>query len=318
MYENEQISVIIPVYNARDYLHKCVVSVTNSKYRNLQIVLVDDGSKDGSSEICDELKKTDNRIIVIHKENEGVSIARNLGIKVATGNYILFCDADDYLLPDAIDNIIIEVKKEKADYYVFPLIKETKNGEQEQHYKLENQCVSSREACEVFYQDGNNGPWSKLFNRHILMENDIAFDTKLKIHEDVMFCMQYLEHCSTVKYCETPIYFYSYNLTGAIGKHKIEYLDNYSTVYYLWLSYLKRHRLDRYIGELNCTFLHKMLTTSAKLIKHGMSSDKINKVLNDNQLFNEIKKMHFTGLKWKIEKELLIRKRYALVSFVVK
>ena len=98
--KNVKISVIIPVYNVIDFLKECLGSVLNQTYKNLEIILVDDGSTDGSSQICDEYKKKDRRIQVIHKENGGLSDARNAGIKIAQGEYFSFIDSDDWIHED--------------------------------------------------------------------------------------------------------------------------------------------------------------------------------------------------------------------------
>ena len=105
------ISVIIPIYNVEQYLKECLESVINQTYRNLEIILVDDGSKDKSGKICDEYKNKDERIKVVHKENGGLSDARNAGMKIATGKYIQFIDSDDFIDKDMIEtlyNLIIE------------------------------------------------------------------------------------------------------------------------------------------------------------------------------------------------------------------
>ena len=95
--EKEKISVIIPVYNVEKYLKRCLDSVINQTYKNLEIILVDDGSTDNSGKICDEYAKNDKRIIVIHKENGGVSVARNIGLDICTGDYVNFIDSDDWI-----------------------------------------------------------------------------------------------------------------------------------------------------------------------------------------------------------------------------
>ena len=97
---SDLISIIIPVYNVEKYLERCVKSVINQTYKNLEIILVDDGAKDNSGKMCDELSKLDSRIKVIHKENGGLSDARNFGLKIATGDYIGFVDSDDYIADD--------------------------------------------------------------------------------------------------------------------------------------------------------------------------------------------------------------------------
>lgn len=315
------ISIIIPVFNGEKYIERCVDSIEQEKKynKNIDIIIVDDGSADNTYTISEGLTKKYNNVHVFHKKNGGVSSARNYGLTVAQGDFVLFVDADDMLNKTAIPLMIKEIQNNEADYYVFPIEKEVKKGcIQKQNYSAIGKTVSAETAYEYFYVDGNNGPWSKLFKLEILREHGIHFHEELMIHEDVVFCMEYLEHCRNVRYCEEVIYTYSYNETGAARRHKIEYLSNYSTVYYLWKEYLQRHGLEKYIGELNCSFLHKMITTSAKLVKHGTSVSDIDRKLDDNCLFHEINRMHFNGVRWKIEKELLIHKKYYLISFKVK
>src|SRR5699024_4498424 len=106
------ISVIVPVYNAEHYLKECVASITNQIIFNLQIIIIDDGSTDGSGEICDELAITDKRITVIHQMNSGVSAARNTGLRIARGKYIAFVDSDDILPEDSYANLLSSIKEE--------------------------------------------------------------------------------------------------------------------------------------------------------------------------------------------------------------
>ena len=112
---NNKISVIIPVYNVASYLEKCVKSVIAQSYTDLEIILVDDGSNDGSSEICDELKEIDSRIVVIHQENQGLSVARNTGLDRATGEWIAFLDSDDWIEKEAYEVLLSLAENYKAD-----------------------------------------------------------------------------------------------------------------------------------------------------------------------------------------------------------
>lgn len=316
-----KISIIIPVYNGEKCLERCIDSVEQEKQynKNMDVVIVDDGSTDNTYELLENLEKQYDNIRVFHKENGGVSSARNYGLTVAQGDFVLFVDADDMLNKTAISSIMKEIQENEADYYMFPIEKEIKKGViQKQKYSATGETIPADEAYEYFYVDGNNGPWSKLFKLGIVKKYGIHFHQELKIHEDVIFCMEYLEHCKDVRYCEDVIYTYSLNEMGAVRKHKIEYLNNYSTVYYLWLTFLKRHDLHRHIEDLNCTFLHKMLVTSAKLAKHGIPISEIDQKLDSNRLFYEIKRTNYTGIKWKIEKQLLVHKKYYLISFKVK
>ena len=112
-------SFVIPVYNAEKYLEECVASITNQSYKNIEILLVDDGSKDTSGIICDRLSKKDARIRVIHKKNEGPGSARNIGVKYATGNFIIFCDADDYYSDNDFLKLIAVKVDDNTDIVVF-------------------------------------------------------------------------------------------------------------------------------------------------------------------------------------------------------
>ena len=114
-YGNELISVIVPVYNVEQYLEKCVNSIINQTYKNLEIILVDDGATDSSGNMCDELAKSDNRIKVYHKENGGLSDARNYGVERATGDYIGFVDSDDYIDYEMYEKLYEAIKKENVD-----------------------------------------------------------------------------------------------------------------------------------------------------------------------------------------------------------
>lgn len=316
-----KVSIIIPAFNSENYIENCIKSIEQAeKYIiNIEIIIVDDGSTDKTFVLVEKLKKKYGNIRVFHKENGGVSSARNFGLMVAQGDFVLFVDADDILDKNALASVFNEIENNKADYYMFPINKEIKKGViQKQNYSVTGMTITREAAYKYFYVDGNNGPWSKLFNIDIIRDNRLYFHEDLRIHEDVIFCMEYLEHCNNVRYCEDTIYTYTFNVLGAVRKHKIEYLDNYATVYNIWLLYLKKHNLDRYIDDLNHTYLHKMLTTSAKLVKHGTSVSEINQKLDNNQLFREIKQMKFKGIRWNMEKALLIHKMYYLISMKVK
>ena len=101
----EKISIIIPIYNVKEYLKRCVDSVLNQSYKNIEVILIDDGSTDGSEKICDEYAKKDKRVVVVHQKNSGVSASRNKGIELATGKYIGFVDSDDYIHKDMFEKL---------------------------------------------------------------------------------------------------------------------------------------------------------------------------------------------------------------------
>lgn len=122
-------SIIIPVYNVKAYLKKCLESVINQSFDDFECILVDDGSTDGSSELCDNLATKDNRIRVVHKENEGVAVARNTGISMATGDFLMFLDSDDTFSPDLLEMSASKLKQTNSDILVFGYQRVTENGD---------------------------------------------------------------------------------------------------------------------------------------------------------------------------------------------
>ena len=142
------ISVIVPVYNIQDYLERCVRSIMNQTYKNLEILLVDDGSTDGSGELCERLAKEDERIRVFHKENGGSSSARNVGIREAKGDYLGFIDSDDYIEPDMYELLAAAIVK-----YDAPMAQISRDEMDEQGNRMPDVCVPPKEEMLITPQD---------------------------------------------------------------------------------------------------------------------------------------------------------------------
>lgn len=192
------ISIIIPVYNAEKYLCLCLDSVLTQTYTNWECLLVDDGSKDSSGIICDEYAKTDSRFKVYHKENGGVSSARNLGLKEAKGEYIIFLDSDDRMKPTLLQTCISKIQD--ADLLIFSferfgcrtdkmILSEVQlqcaNECHDYLYELKEDCSTSEFFC---------FPWNKLYKRDLLVDNRIQFPTDISLREDEIFSYRYLPH----------------------------------------------------------------------------------------------------------------------------
>lgn len=175
------ISIIVAVYNAKWYLEKCVNSLINQTYRNLEIILVDDVSTDNSGEICDDFQKKDERIKVIHKENGGHADARNAGIKASKGNYIFFVDNDDYIDSDLIECLYKRAKQCNAEIVACGYIKETYYSNKIEYAK-ENYIADSEEMIRrmLQYDDVSLALWDKLYKRELFedieLPKDIVYD----------------------------------------------------------------------------------------------------------------------------------------------
>ena len=177
------ISIVLPIYNVENYIEKCMESVLNQTYKNIEIILVDDGSPDNCPIICDQYVKEDNRVKVVHKENGGLSDARNAGIKVANGDYITFIDSDDYVDKDYVEFLYNTIEETDADIAIGGhrvIYDSGKIIEKETH---ENSVLEPKKVLErILYDDGIDlSAWGKLYKRYLF--NDIKFP-KGRLFED--------------------------------------------------------------------------------------------------------------------------------------
>ena len=145
---SKKISIIVPIYNTEQYLERCLQSLINQDYKNIEIILVNDGSEDNSLDICNKYKNKDNRIIVIDKEHTGVSDTRNIGIKRATGDYIGFVDSDDYIDKDMFKNLINGAEKYKCEISMCDLIETYNMNDEIKEYKLKYIQMDKKQALE--------------------------------------------------------------------------------------------------------------------------------------------------------------------------
>lgn len=185
------ISIIIPIYNASMHINKCLNSLINQTYKNIEIILIDDGSTDDSYILCKEFEKVDKRIKVFHQENSGVSSARNFGLQVAKGDYITFVDSDDYVEKDIYELLINCINKDKAQIAICNIYYETINKEQVYSYFYKD-FVFSRHDFPLIMNNIlsiNGYVWNKLYDRKLIYKNDefIKFSENICISEDSLF-----------------------------------------------------------------------------------------------------------------------------------
>ena len=209
--ENEKISVIIPIYKVEKYLDKCIASVCAQTYQNLEIILVNDGSPDRCGEICDLWKEKDSRILVIHKENGGLSSARNAGLDRATGDYIGFVDSDDSIQPEMYTDLMTAMKETGADIAMCAYQAEGEETPVHELYPMLPQGVTSlEELLAIQYENPRNGGsievvWDKLFPKKII--EGLRFREN-QITEDTAFLNDYMSRVKTVAVIEKENYCY--------------------------------------------------------------------------------------------------------------
>lgn len=217
------ISVVIPIYNVEKYLEQCIKSVINQTYRDLEIILVDDGSTDRSGDICDYYKTQDNRITVIHKENGGLSSARNVGIDLANGKYICFIDSDDFVDLSMLE--IMEKEMKRADVVICgkeDIWKESIESVNREEEVNENICMMTGEnAFEHFLLEDKEGyvvAWNKLYHTDDFKKNSIRYPEG-KIHEDCFTTYKLLLNAKKVAFVNMPLYKYRHR-EGSIMYNK--------------------------------------------------------------------------------------------------
>ena len=206
------VSVIIPVYNTERYLRGCLESVCAQTYRELEILLVDDGSPDDSGAICDEYAARDARIRVLHQKNSGVCAARNAGLQMATGNYVCFVDSDDRLAENAVADLVSAALRSGAPYVgTLP----ENNGTDEMVIDFGKAPL---ELLKYLCTGCSAASWAKLFDLRIIQEHDLCFDTMLKCSEDALFNRQFLCHCDRLCLIFAPVYIQNTENSGSLSK----------------------------------------------------------------------------------------------------
>lgn len=244
------ITVIVPVYNVEGYLNRCVESIANQSYRNLEIILVDDGSHDGCPGLCDTWGKSDSRIKVIHKKNGGVSSARNAGLDIACGEYVAFVDADDYISPNMLEKLANGATLNNCDISICR-VSSDKSAPNEQAKVYENDVLSlylSDSLCEP------STP-AKLYSRQIIQ--GLRFDSSIKIGEDYIFNFYAFKNARRVVVLEERLYYYELRENSAVHTLKKEMLNRWKNTKSILESGLLTDKqysalLYKYSGELFC------------------------------------------------------------------
>ena len=261
--KNDLISIIIPVYKVEKYLEKCIESVLQQTYTNLQIILVDDGSPDNCGKICDEYAKKDSRIEVIHKVNGGLSDARNVGISKARGRYIGFVDSDDYIKKDMYEILLNLLKEYDADVSICNLydviygkeyIRNKENGIQE---------YSRLDILKEVLLDKNiqSYAWNKLYKKELFDEIKYPIGKK---YEDIGTTFYILEKCNKIVVTSEPEYYYLKRADSLVNNVTESTIMDYTEIIIQRYLYTKEiNELEKY----NNYYLVKTLVTASNDIK---------------------------------------------------
>lgn len=214
---SDKISVIVPIYNAGKYLERCLSSLSSQTYKNIEIVLIDDGSTDDSAVICKDFCLKDRRFVYAHQKNLGVSAARNYGISMSSGDYIGFCDSDDWVEPDMYESLYRIIKENCVDMACCAFFVD--KGDSNQNVVDDNEVivVQARNAlCDIIFDGTHIGGvelWTKLIKREIF--DGLKFRENIAIGEDAVMMFDVLLACNSIAYSKVYRYHYVYNEVSA-------------------------------------------------------------------------------------------------------
>lgn len=295
------VSIIIPVFNVELYLEKCLYSVTEQSYRQLEIIIIDDGSTDGSLNICRKFQKADSRVTLVSQRNAGLSAARNKGTEIANGNFLMYLDADDWINKDLFNIILDTIKKGDYDLVFWPFVKEYTN----KSINIESIFNSSRDLNEDdtrVLQRKIAGPineelrkteqlntfvtaWGKLYKTDIIRNNSLSFvDTKIVGSEDVLFVFDYLNFCQNSFYLHQFLYHYRKNNPASLSKnHGSLLFDKFVNLFQMLNDRITKYNLgEDFIDALNNRIAISIMNIGLSEVSKTSMGDGLNKIRRIN------------------------------------
>lgn len=294
-------SIVVPVYNVEQYLERCIESLTHQTLEDIEIILVDDGSPDGCPAICDKYAAKDARIKVIHKTNGGVSAARNDGLNIATGEWIIFCDSDDWMELDACE-FLYRIGEEKQVDVVVGDINRIKGHEiiynryfaNEFHYtnKTDTDNLVMADIYQNYCPDppktptiGYGGPWNKAVKRQFLIDHNIHFDVSLLgLYDDILYTAYVYANMRSIAYIHKPVYNYVEVETSITKSYKSNSLDISNRIFRAFNTFIKQYGVD---GKWDRAFDAMVIRRFEECLRLYFFSDQNGKGFN--QIIGELK-----------------------------
>ena len=307
--ESPTVSVIVPVYNVEKFIHKCVNSILAQSFTDIELILVDDGSQDGSGPICDGYALKDTRVRVIHKHNEGVSSARNTGINEAKGEWICFVDGDDWIDKDYLSAFFIG--GEDSDLLVQGYKEFSLDGLllSVHRFSTDDRMPFASVIIESERLNIINSPCFKLFKTSIIRQNNIKFDTRLSYGEDHIFTYEYLNRISTIKQGFNTGYNVNRGIDGSLSTKRIPFekiVLFMEMLYSLQLPLLSKYPESR--QDLLCAINERRYSSIRKIISDSKVSG-----LNKHELF-KVKQLISESIAFNIQ--TIGVKHYIMISII--
>ena len=322
-YNFPQISIIVPVFNASKFLNQCVDSILSQSFEKFELILIDDGSTDSTLDICNNYARMDSRIVVLTKKNGGVSSARNVGLSVARGKYIMFCDSDDYVHTEWCSDLYEQIVNHPNAWIVADMCRFT---EEKCITQITTNNLTKDELTYFVIFSASLSPytWNKIYSSRIIAENNISFDETRTIGEDVIFNVQYYSFCSEILYLPKILYYYRHTPTSATSTYRSNLFDLNVELFKSRLPLIQEHEikefcniyfymfiqwLENVLDKRNpMSFIQKMRYNNKMMnteefrfcVSHATGN-------NDSELFMKIVKKHNYYLYWLFQKACVIK-----------
>lgn len=249
-----KITIIVTIYNIEKYIEKCIQSLISQSYKNLEILLVDDGSSDNSAEICRKYETEDNRVKYLKKKHEGVSSARNFGMDNASGQYILFVDGDDYMRQDAVESLVTELLKNEYDILVYNYYVVYDTEIKMPHIKTYNEDKNKKY---ILY---TNSPCDKIFKTDFLKNNGIKFPEGI-IYEDLAVIPSLVGYTDNIGFLEEYLYYYVQhpNSIMHIKEFNANRDDKFKALENLKKRFIKTDSFEKFYSEIEYLYIKNLL-----------------------------------------------------------
>lgn len=312
-----KISYILPIYKVEKQLPRCIESVINQDYDNIEIILVDDGSPDGCPKICDDFAKKDRRIKVVHKQNQGLGMARNSGMEVASGDFVIFVDSDDFIEPSMGSKLLKALlhSESQVAYCNYCRVDTFHGVKTDVIQTIEKHCFENEEVLKVLlgmFSNYNNNRldgsinmsvWHSMYDLHFIKDHHILFKTEREyISEDLMFHIDFLTEANRVVFIDDVLYNYDFNPDSLSAKFRPFIFDSSKKIYlyankkFLSKSFKNFHSFtDRYLLVITLYIIknYKQFFTSKDY------KNFIKKILCDEVWSNDIEYSSYANLSFK-------------------
>jgi glycosyltransferase involved in cell wall biosynthesis len=295
---NYKISIVVPVYNVEKYLSRCIDSLLNQTYRNLEVILINDGSLDNSGKICDEYESSDNRVVVIHQKNKGLSGARNTGLKNATGDFLGFVDSDDWVDLDMYETMLDYLLNYEVDIVECNIYRTTSiNNDKPKaiDFLIENKL----QALKRIIKNQHFSVCRRLYSRSLIKNR---FFVENKNSEDVYFTLDVFDFVNTCLFLSKSFYNY-YVADDSItrGKYKLKLLDSVDSAIHLKNKVFEQEKNDE-LKEITRRFVLKIFCYHYKMLQYNFELDpdyqhrsKLKKRISENFKLKDFFKIPFVA-----------------------